>query len=43
MARLSGKIAAVTGGTLYTARDPRDLPVIFREAVGSRICGSQRC
>jgi hypothetical protein len=37
------KIAAVTGGTLYTARDPRDLPVIFREAVGSRICGSHLC
>jgi Ca-activated chloride channel homolog len=31
-------ITAVTGGTLYTSRDPRDLPVIFREAIGHRLC-----
>jgi Ca-activated chloride channel family protein len=33
-------ISAATGGTLYTSRDPRDLPVIFREAIGSRLCGA---
>jgi Ca-activated chloride channel family protein len=31
-------ISAATGGTLYTARDPRDLPMIFREAIGNRLC-----
>jgi Ca-activated chloride channel homolog len=31
-------ISEETGGTLYTAKDPRDLPVIFREAIGHRLC-----
>lgn len=31
-------ISSATGGTLYTASDPRDLPVIFREAIGQRLC-----
>lgn len=34
-------ISSATGGTLYTASDPRDLPVIFREAIGQRLCGRQ--
>jgi Ca-activated chloride channel homolog len=33
------RIAAATGGSLYTSTDPRDLPVIFREAIGQRLCG----
>ncbi len=33
-------ISAATGGILYTAKDPRDLPVIFREAIGQRLCVS---
>jgi hypothetical protein len=33
-------ISAATGGILYTAKDPRDLPVIFREAIGQRLCAS---
>ncbi len=36
-------ITEATGGTLYTARDPRDLPVIFREAIGSRLCAGRTC
>jgi len=31
------KISAATGGTLYTASDPRDLPQIFSEAIGHRL------
>jgi hypothetical protein len=36
-------VTEVTGGTLYIARDPRDLPVIFREAIGSRLCTAGPC
>ncbi|GAA1936766.1 VWA domain-containing protein [Nocardioides marmoribigeumensis] len=36
-------VTDATGGTLYTARDPRDLPVIFREAIGSRLCSGAAC
>jgi Ca-activated chloride channel homolog len=36
-------ITHATGGTLYTARDPRDLPVIFREAIGNRLCTGGTC
>jgi len=32
-------ISNTTGGMVYTARDPRDLPVIFRDAIGHRVCG----
>ena len=32
-------ISSATGGTVFTARDPRDLPVIFRDAIGHRVCG----
>ena len=31
-------ISNATGGMVYTARDPRDLPVIFRDAIGHRVC-----
>ena len=31
-------ISHTTGGTVYTARNPRDLPVIFRDAIGHRVC-----
>jgi len=31
-------ISGATGGTLYTSKDPRDLPVIFRDAIGHRLC-----
>jgi hypothetical protein len=31
------RIADATGGSLHVARDPRDLPVIFRDAIGRRI------
>jgi Ca-activated chloride channel homolog len=31
------KISAATGGTLYTASDPRELPLIFSEAIGHRL------
>ena len=31
-------ISTTTGGMVYTARDPRDLPVIFRDAIGHRVC-----
>jgi Ca-activated chloride channel family protein len=34
-------ISNATGGTVYTARDPRDLPMIFRDAIGQRVCGSE--
>jgi phospholipid/cholesterol/gamma-HCH transport system permease protein len=30
---------STTGGTVYLARDPRDLPLIFHEAIGNRLCG----
>jgi secreted protein with Ig-like and vWFA domain len=30
-------ISDATGGTLHVARDPRDLPVIFRDAIGGRL------
>ncbi len=30
-------ISEATGGTLYTATDPRDLPVILRQAIGARL------
>jgi hypothetical protein len=32
-------ITATSGGILYTSEDPRDLPVIFHEAIGHRLCG----
>ena len=32
-------ISNATGGMVYTASDPRDLPVIFRDAIGHRVCG----
>jgi Ca-activated chloride channel family protein len=35
-------VSDVTGGMVYTARDPRDLPVIFRDAIGHRVCDG-RC
>ncbi len=35
-------ISNATGGMVYTARDPRDLPVIFRDAIGHRVCDT-RC
>jgi Ca-activated chloride channel homolog len=31
-------ISAVTGGILYPSKDPRDLPQIFRDAIGQRLC-----
>jgi hypothetical protein len=31
------EIADATGGSLHVARDPRDLPVIFRDAIGRRL------
>jgi len=31
------KISAATGGTLFVASDPRDLPLIFSEAIGNRL------
>ncbi|HET6563321.1 MAG TPA: substrate-binding domain-containing protein [Marmoricola sp.] len=33
-------ISDATGGSLHVARDPRDLPVIFRDAIGGRVAGS---
>ncbi len=33
-------ISEATGGTLYTVEDPRDLPMIFREAIGARLSTS---
>jgi Mg-chelatase subunit ChlD len=33
-------ISNVTGGAIYTARNPRDLPVIFRDAIGRRVCSN---
>jgi Mg-chelatase subunit ChlD len=33
------QVASTTGGTVYVARDPRDLPLIFHEAIGNRLCG----
>ncbi len=33
-------ISTVTGGMVYTSKDPRDLPVIFRDAIGNRVCGN---
>ena len=30
------RISAATGGTLYTASDPRELPLIFSQAIGHR-------
>lgn len=35
-----GAISAVTGGSLYTATDPRTLPLIFRNAIGNRLCST---
>jgi Ca-activated chloride channel family protein len=35
-------IADATGGSLHVARDPRDLPVIFRDAIGRRVAASAR-
>ncbi len=32
------RMARVTGGALYTSTDPRDLPIILREAIGRRLC-----
>jgi Ca-activated chloride channel homolog len=32
-------ITDATGGILYTSEDPRDLPLIFHEAIGHRLCG----
>ncbi len=31
------QISDATGGSLHVARDPRDLPVIFRDAIGGRL------
>jgi Mg-chelatase subunit ChlD len=31
------KISAASGGTLYTATDPRELPLIFSQAIGHRL------
>ena len=31
-------ISTATGGSLFTSRNPRDLPVIFRDAIGHRVC-----
>ena len=36
--RAMRRMARVTGGALYTSTDPRDLPIIFREAIGRRLC-----
>ncbi len=33
-------ITAASGGILYTSADPRDLPGIFRNAIGHRVCVS---
>ena len=35
-----GTISAATGGTLYLSKDPRDLPKIFDDAIGQRLCRS---
>ena len=34
------RISEVTGGTLYTVKDPRDLPMILSEAIGARLSTS---
>ena len=33
-------VTEASGGTLYTSEDPRDLPLIFHEAIGHRLCGT---
>ena len=35
------RISAATGGTLYTASDPRELPLIFGEAIGHRFAAKR--
>jgi Mg-chelatase subunit ChlD len=36
------RISAATGGTLYTVSDPRQLPLIFSEAIGHRLSSEQK-
>ncbi|GAA1965096.1 substrate-binding domain-containing protein [Nocardioides panacihumi] len=36
------QIARATGGTVYAVGDPRELPGVFRDAIGNRLC-AQTC
>jgi Mg-chelatase subunit ChlD len=32
------QVASATGGSVYAVRDPRQLPEVFRDAIGNRLC-----
>ena len=34
------QVAGATGGSVYAVRDPRQLPEVFRDAIGNRLCAS---